>query len=240
MHEASEHDRNCFLTLTYSDEHLPEDGSLDLRHWQLFAKRMRKRVGPFRFFHCGEYGDRFGRPHYHALIFGQDFREDREPYGRSGSGMRYDVSPTLTELWQKGHATIGELTWQSAAYTARYVMKKVTGPRAEAHYEGRKPEYVTMSRGGRGGKGGIGKGWLEKYTSDVYPDDFVVHEGRKFRVPRYYDQVMAEKDPELVDGLKAERVERAKQHAEDNTPERLLVKEKVLNRRLKSLHRPVD
>lgn len=76
VHEAQLHSRNCFITLTYNDEHLPENESLDVEHWQLFAKKLRHRFGKFRFLHCGEYGE-LGRPHYHALLFGLDFGHDR-------------------------------------------------------------------------------------------------------------------------------------------------------------------
>jgi hypothetical protein len=74
VHEASLHEKNCFITLTYSPENLPKDGSLDVSHFQKFMKRFRKRFGPgIRFFHCGEYGESLSRPHYHACIFGFDF-----------------------------------------------------------------------------------------------------------------------------------------------------------------------
>src|SRR6266571_4497618 len=74
MHEASMHADNCFLTLTYSDEYLPRNNSLDKSAFPLFMKRLRKAIAPqrVRYFHVGEYGERSGRPHYNALLFGYD------------------------------------------------------------------------------------------------------------------------------------------------------------------------
>lgn len=71
MHESQSHDFSCFVTLTYDDEHMPYGGDLHYRHFQLFLKKLRKRLGrPVRYFMCGEYGDRLGRPHYHAILIG--------------------------------------------------------------------------------------------------------------------------------------------------------------------------
>ena len=155
MHEASLHERNCFITLTYRPEDLPADGSVDVRHWQLFAKRLRKRLGPFRFLHVGEYGETNYRPHYHACIFGQDFSADRVLTKEVGDSKHY-TSPTLESVWGHGYTHIGLLTMTSAAYVSRYCVKKLTGPQGK---ESRRridtdtgeeyfvrPEYLTMSR----------------------------------------------------------------------------------------------
>lgn len=187
VHEAQMHERNCFLTLTYSPECIPEDGSLRVEDWQRFAKRLRKRLGPFRFFHCGEYGEENFRPHYHAVIFGLDFGEDRVPLKRERGHTLY-TSRCLDETWGLGIATIGSVTWQSAAYVARYSLKKVHDEKAEERMlrvdleTGEvvriRPEYVTMSR-----RPGIGSKWFEQFASDVYPADEVVHEGKRYRPP---------------------------------------------------------
>ncbi len=222
------HERNCFLTLTYDQVHLPVDGSLDVADWQKFAKRLRKRVGPFRFFHCGEYGDENRRPHYHACIFGLDFSRDRVPMKFARGNTLY-TSQCLEETWGKGFATVGALTWKSAAYVARYVMKKATGKLAETRYArvdpstGEettvRPEYVTMSR-----RPGIGTEWFSQFASDVYPADEVVHEGKRYRPPRFYDSKLPVKELEV---LKHRRRSAAGRHAEEQSPERLRVREKV-------------
>lgn len=243
VHEAQLHDRNSFITLTYSDEHLPPDGGLRVDDWQTFAKRVRHHLGPFRFFHCGEYGEENLRPHYHALIFGLDFAQDREPYKRNQRGELLYTSEALTWLWGLGHAIIGDLTFESAAYCARYTLKKITGAQAAEHYErfdaetGEvwtvRPEYATMSR-----KPGIGHHWLEQYGEEVYPDDEVVHQARRFRPPRYYDDQLEE---QFLESIKTRRRERV-QHRRDQgelTPERLAVKEAALNHWHKSTERGV-
>src|SRR6185436_16893236 len=130
-----------------------------------------------RYFHCGEYGEQLGRPHYHALLFNYDF-DDKRFFSQRGGNSVY-TSDKLSRLWGNGFSVIGEVTFDSAAYVARYVMKKVTGVRAEEHYQGRRPEYTTMSR-----RPGIGKGWYEKFKTDVYPRDRVVVRGVHTRPPR--------------------------------------------------------
>lgn len=208
VHEAQMHDRNCFVTLTYSDEHLPADRSVDVREWQLFAKKLRKKVGKFRYFHCGEYGDVGLRPHYHALIFGVDFHFDRQPIGKG-----LFASPLLEETWGKGFAPIGEVTMRSAAYVARYCIKKQV--RDSDRYDridpetGEtwkvKPEYVTMSRGGsKKGSGGIGSSWFEKFKDDVYPHDNVVIGGQFYRPPRFYDERLPESELDQVKRSRSE------------------------------------
>lgn len=226
------HDKNCFITLTYNDANLPRDGSLDKRHWQLFAKRLRDRVGPFRYFHCGEYGTQTRRAHYHAAIFGLDFAEDRRPYKLTKDGNQLYTSPLLEEIWGMGYAPIGELNFHTAAYVARYIMKKRTGPQAAEHYEVTDattgevhqllPEYTTMSL-----KPAIGAKWLDRYFSDVYPADEVITNGKPHRPPRAYDKILERRDPELHRQLKLERAKRAQAHSANNTPERLAVREAV-------------
>lgn len=237
VHEASLHERNSFVTLTYDAEHLPRDGSLNVKHWQDFAKRLRKAVGPFRFFHCGEYGDGNLRPHYHACMFGVDFSGDRVLVGHK-RGNDLFTSKLLEETWGKGMVRIGSLTFASAAYVARYVMKKAKGKDLRRYervdvetgecYSVR-PEYVTMSR-----RPGVGAAWLDKFHGDVYPSDEVVHEGRKFRPPRFYDSRLEEAELEV---LKQRRRERAEARSEDLTPERLRVREQVAHERTRMLVR---
>jgi len=236
VHEASLYEDNCFLTLTYNNENLPPDGSLKTEHFQEFMKRFRMKnsikvpysslktrrichkrytLRKIRFFHCGEYGDQEGRPHYHACIFNYNFR-DKKLYSRN-NGFPLYTSEELQALWPHGFCTIGSLTFETAAYTARYIMKKVTGDKAEDHYNGKKPEYITMSR-----RPGIGKTWFEKFKSDIYPHDYVVINGKKVGVPKFYDQLLEEK--ELLK-IKSLRKYEAYNHMENNTLRRLLDRE---------------
>lgn len=238
IHEAQMNEANSFITLTYSDEHLPKNESLNVEHWQKFVRSLRKKAGKFRYFHCGEYGDENMRPHYHACMFGIDFFGDRSLW-KNNNGMKLYRSELLEETWGKGFCSIGELTYESAAYVSRYVMKKITGDQAEYAYRGVdpetlkefdvKPEYATMSR-----KPGIGAGWLEKFKSDVYPFDEVVLEGRRFRPPRFYDERLPVAE---LDELRKKRFRKAQEHKGDLTPERLLVREQVALRKGRELKR---
>ena len=244
MHEAQMHEENSFVTLTYSDEHLPEGGKLVLDHFQRFFKRLRKRVGvPVRYYHCGEYGETFGRPHYHACIFGYGF-PDRVLWSYSNGQPLYS-SKELSDLWPYGHALIGEVTFDSAAYVARYIMKKVNGDRADEHYRRvdldtgeiyqLPPEYTTMSR-----RPGIGKPWLDKFLSDVYPSDEVVVNGKAVKPPKFYDGVYEVMYPSDMKRIKHERVVNSLRHAENNSYERLLVREEVKMAQISRLIRPLE
>jgi hypothetical protein len=243
VHEAQMHDNNSFITLTYSPEELMKrenPWSLDVRDFQLFMKRLRKRYGKkVRFFHCGEYGDKNARPHYHALLFGHDF-EDKKLW-QVRDDVRLFISDELNELWPYGFSTIGDVSFQSAAYCARYVMKKITGDKADDHYtwidpttgevRPRSPEYCTMSR-----NKGLGHDWLMKYKSDVYPNDYVVVNGHEIKPPRYYDSLLSEE--ELVK-IKDKRAQEAGDPIVeyDDRMDRLWVKEQVKIDKLEKLVR---
>lgn len=241
VHEAQLHDENCVITLTYDDEHLPPFGVLQKSALQKFWKRLRKRFHGrrFKYFACGEYGSELGRPHFHACIFGLDFADKRLFSVRSD--IRLFVSDTLARAWPYGFSSVGEISFASAAYVARYTMKKVYGPESEAHYTrlvpetgelvSVPPEFVVMSRGGRVGKG-ISYDWFQKFSGDLYPDDFVVHMGQKYKVPRYYDNKLEEVDPVLRKSVRTKRVDQALERAANNTPERLKVREKVTRAKL--------
>lgn len=227
LHEAQQHQDNAFITLTYNDENLPKEGSLDTTHFQRFMKRLRKKH-TVRFFHCGEYGDKFNRPHYHACIFGYGF-PDKEHYA-TVRGQKYYRSKELEELWTSGHSIIGDVTFESAAYVARYIVKKVTGERASWYYDEidpetgevlreLKPEYVTMSR-----RPGIGKTWLEKYKTDVFPDDFVVINGKKYTTPKYYLTQLELQYPKEYANVRAKRQNEKEKHKDENTYVRLQVR----------------
>lgn len=243
MHEASLHEDNCFLTLTYSDEFVPVTGSLDKRHFQLFCKRLRKARGPFRFFHCGEYGDKLGRPHYHACIFGLDF-PDKEYFKLTDAGERIFRSDSLDAFWRLGHCSIGSLTFESAAYVSRYVMKKVTGDAADEHYMRMSdygevinmlPEYVTMSR-----RPGIAREWFQKFGNEVYPADEVISRGISCRPPRYYDNILEHSEPSVFDAIKRRRLSDVREHVADCTPERLRVREICAEARVRQLKRGIS
>jgi hypothetical protein len=201
MHEASLHQDNAFLTLTYDDEHLPPGGSLDLRAFPLFMKRLRAEIVPqrVRYFYAGEYGDDVGRPHYHGLLFGYDF-PDKRPAGRRGDHPVWR-SDRLSALWPDGFHELGSVSFDSAAYVARYVVKKVRGEAAVDHYLavdgatgevfGREPEFCQMSR-----RPGIGAGWFERFGEELEPEGTVIQSGKEVPMPRYYRKLMKDGSPE--------------------------------------------
>lgn len=220
--EKSLHERSCFITLTYDDVHLPKNGSLQQKDVTDFLKRLRKKIGSFRYFYCGEYGANFKRPHYHLCLFGHDF-PDRVLYKRSRGGLLY-TSKTLETCWKNGYCPFGELTFESAAYTARYILKKQTGNSAAEHYGGRTPEFICMSR-----NPGLASDWFAKYSGDVYPKDYImVRRGLKSRPPRYFDKLFYHYHADELYAVKEKRIEEAKKHELDNSPERLLEREKVV------------
>lgn len=209
MHEASLREQNCMVTLTYDNEHLPERGSLDRRAFPLFMKRLRKRIEPerVRYFHAGEYGERFKRPHYHALLFGFDFG-DKVLAGRRGDFPVWS-SVVLSGLWAQGRCEIGTVSFESAAYVARYVVKKLAGDELAAHVRvdlesgdvvELEPEYCTMSR-----NKGIGFEWFRRYGGEVYPSDGVVCRGQLVKPPRFYDSQFELESPEVFDEVRKSR-----------------------------------
>ncbi len=257
VHEAAmwEHKGgNCFITLTYDDENVPDDWSLDRAHWRNFMKRLRKRFDPqkIRFFAAGEYGVKCkhgidvakvgcplcktGRPHFHACLFNCWF-DDLEIYQTDGGIDRY-TSNTLSDIWGKGFVDVGELNYGSACYTAGYVVKKVKGMKADDHYmtvdmDGEitwiQPEFVVMSRGNASRKGqrcGIGAGWYEKFKDDVFPSDEVPIPGVgvKKGVPRYYSDILKDENPEMYEKMKAARKLFMAEHRNEYTEGRLMSK----------------
>lgn len=231
MHEKRMHARSCFVTLTYNDNYLPEGGTLVLRDLQLFMKRLRKaRSEKIRFFAGGEYGDENGRPHYHLLLFGCDFPDMRH-VGRNYRGDPTFASAELESLWFQGFNTIGDITFDSAVYCAKYALKKVNGDMAASHYEfidedgimyDRKPEFAVMSR-----NPGIGMPYYDKFGGEIRALDNVILNGKEVRPPRFYDTKSEVIDPVTLDRYKRIRKRRALLAKADNTPERLRVKERL-------------
>lgn len=229
VHEAKDHDKNCFITLTYDPKFLPKTGTLVKKDLQLFMKRLRKKYGEkIRFFACGEYGDKGERPHYHACIFNHDF-EDKTLWSVRGEVNLYK-SEELQKLWPFGFSTVGEVTFESAAYVARYCTKKITGEAAEEHYKGKIPEFVNMSR-----RPGIGRIHYDRYYKDIYSIDGVVRNGLKLRPPKYYDKLYDAQFPQKMKEVKDKRI---KNHNDSEMQwYRLKCKERKLNRKFKQLIR---
>lgn len=247
MHEASLHRDNCFLTLTY-EEDIPGSVSLDYTHFQLFMKRLRSRFPKDKigFFTCGEYGEtnpRTGevdggkyRAHFHAILFGFNF-PDRVPCRMLGRSDLYR-SALLDELWRFGACKIGDVSFESAAYVARYAMKKVTGDLAPAVYtiiteDGecieRRPELLVMSK-----RPAIGRMWFEKFGKHVYAHDRVIARGKEMQPPRYYDKLLPDVVRSMVGAVRAEK---GAVYKEDHTDARNNVRAVVVEAGLKTFKR---
>jgi hypothetical protein len=240
LHEANLHKENSFITLTYDDKNLPKDRSINKREVQLFIKRLRKVIGKkIRYFACGEYGEKNGRPHYHAIIFGYDF-PDKIIYTKKNGNVLYR-SEILESVWKNGYSMIGDVTFESAAYVARYIMKKRKGKDAPEKYKIAEEEtgevfevekeFCLMSR-----RPGLGKEWLEKYKGDTNKD-FITLRGKKMKLPKYYDSLLEREDEQSMKERKFRRLKQAHIRRKDNTYERLLVKEKVKEKQLEQLRR---
>lgn len=228
-------------------------------------------IYPIRFFHCGEYGSMLERPHHHACLFNFDF-DDKELI-KVRDGVNLYRSEKLEQLWSKkidpydyldykpetlwenrngdlmvklGYCTLGDVTFESAAYCARYITKKINGVYALEHYlkswnedTGEavilEPEYITMSR-----RPGIGRGWYEHYNSDLYPKDYVTNLGKKFKVPKYYDNLYEKFSPDDYLSIKSKRKLAFDVHSDNNTSERLAVREYCQQRKLNELYRSYE
>lgn len=235
VHEASLYEENCFITLTFRDacpldkKKIDPTVSLHKYHFQNFMKRLRREFSlgvlshprkrgflpkykspNIRYLHCGEYGENLGRPHHHACLFNFDLIDKQ--YWKTKEGNRYYTSEILNRIWGYGYCIIGEVTFESAAYVARYIEKKVTGEMAEGYYDGREPEYSTQSR-----RPGLGKGWLDKYTDDIFPKDFVVIRGKRINVPKFYNKKYEEQYPEIYASIKEMRKDAALLNPDNNT-----------------------
>jgi hypothetical protein len=270
VHEASQYDFNCFLTLTYcrgqSAKHFDCDHKIRYNPTQTliksdlqkFLKRFRKKYSgfqgvydeqknrkmfPIRYFACGEYGENLQHPHFHLCVFNFDFT-DKELWNIK-NGVRLYRSASLEKLWPFGFSTIGAVNAVSAAYVARYCIKKINGDMSYSHYNvdvdpetgemiQLEPEFITMSR-----RPGIGRGWLQANHEDLYPKDFITNDGSQYKPPRYYDKVFESYHPEIMETVKKKRKELNDEHKLDlmNSYERLAVREKVLKKKITNLER---
>jgi len=227
VHEGDVVSPAWFVSLTYSPDRVPENGSLDPRDPTLFLKRARHQVpSPISYYLCGEYGDRTARPHYHAILFGVPFHDREHLLDRNGAPVFR--SDSLESWWGLGLCEFTGLTYGAARYVAGYVRKKVRQRDNPDHYTRVDPgtgelveierEYGRMSR-----RPAIGRRWIERYWRDVYPRDFVVMDGHELKPPRYYDKWMEQHHPDVMMAVKEQRLLDIVEIGD----EKLIMKEKV-------------
>lgn len=260
MHQAQLHQDNAFITLTWSPEKLITP-SLRHRDWQLFMKRLRKYVSQsskpnaiglrpgnqvkpdlkISYYMAGEYGSNHRRPHFHACLFGYDF-QDKKYWRSTANKSKLYTSATLDQLWGNGFTSTGAVTFESAAYIARYIIAKKTGPGAARYYEhideetgeitDLLPEYNRMSL-----RPAIGKSWYEKYKTDSYPEGQILIRQHKSKTPKYYDKLWKKEEPQKYEEMKIQRELQALEYRNDNTPARLKAKETVTQAKINQLLR---
>lgn len=222
MLESKYHEKSYFITLTYDDEHIPTaqsaDGSVvytlcsdDLK---LFFKRLRRsqeyhKENRIRYYAVGEYGSQFHRPHYHAIIFGL-LLDDIKEIGRSKLGRVLHDSDAIRRLWGKGITEVDEMTWETAAYCARYTTKKL-GKAETDFYEknGLVPEFSRMSL-----KPAIGYQFYEDHKEQIYAYDQIyisAKGGFTVKPPHYYDKKYDDVYPAHMAEVKGNRMDVAEQ-----------------------------
>lgn len=205
IHHSKQYTRNCFVTFTFSNENLKNRKSVDVRQFQLFMKRMRKKLTlenrpHVEYFHSTEYGEQRMRPHHHAILFNY-YPPDAYPWEKKGPNIYYR-SNELEELWQhQGHVVVGELTYDTAAYTAAYTFKKQRG---KDYPEGISPEKMTCSQR-------IGVDYFLKYKDDYCSLGHIIHNEKKYRIPRRYLKELQIVDEKSYLNLKQKRAENARQ-----------------------------
>lgn len=188
------------LNLTYNNKNLPPGYSLSMSDYQNFIKKLRHVTGPkLRFLGCGEYGEKFGRPHYHIILF--NYRPPDTKLFERKETYNYYTSQIIEELWGNGNVILGDVSFDSIAYVARYCLKKVTGKKAAEHYQvllpdgtrlNRLPEFFTQSR-----KPGIAFDYWQNYKSEILTHDNIIVNGHPSPVPRYYDKLISETDANM-------------------------------------------
>lgn len=233
-HESSRFRNNTFLTLTYDDDHLPPKGHLEPRDLQLFIKRLRKRAGAdlkhatnsgrildtdhrsgIRYFACGEYGTRNQRPHYHALLFNTAF-PDKRKVGKDA----YEAD-ILNELWPNGKHQFGEATPAGASYIAQYTLNK----QQKGVWRERPEPFLRMSL-----KPAIGAEWLKRYKRDL-AYGYIVEDGRKHAIPRYYKKLLLREDPEFLEAIETKIQAHSLIPSDHSDPDRLKDSETIHQRR---------
>lgn len=233
---------NSFITLTYAEDALTfggaEHGILVPRDLTLFWKRLRKELKKhgknFRYFACGEYGDLYNRPHYHSIIFGYDFPD--KTYKTTKNGNHYYSSDMLNRVWGNGDCVVGNATFESCSYVARYVMKKRLGKTASTYAEeGITPEFCVMSR-----RPGIGAEFYDKFESDMFPRDQIHSRNYLTTPPRYFTERYKKSHPLESEDLIKRRMERADKNWQNNEPKRLRVRERILKSATKTLKRTLE
>lgn len=205
-HEATLTDRNCFITLTYDQAHLPPDGGLRYADLVKFWKRMRKQLGGLRYFAVGEYGDQTLRPHYHACLFGEDFL-DGAIYTRTGTHPLW-TNLAVQRCWGLGQVAIGSLTFETARYTASYVQKKLNAKQTYVRTDEETGELIPLEQPRAFMSRNLARDWWNQWKQGVIDHDYVVINATRGKPPKAYDRWLSEQDEEKIIKIKEQRIAR--------------------------------
>lgn len=203
-----------FVTLTYNEDNVPHlfdeydndiGRTLRKKDFQDFMKRLRSRKRfedkEIRFYAAGEYGTHTRRPHYHAIIFGLSLEDfpDRKPKKINVHFQQLYISEEFADIWKKGFILLGNVTWKTCAYVARYVMKKAYNELLP--FDGCEPEFSLMSR-----NPGLGKYYFLEHDIDFEKLDVKILEGgQKIKIPKYFISQLEGVDPDLYNRVKEDR-----------------------------------
>ena len=263
MCEAEQYEHNEMLTLTYNEENIPKNyqinpktgcvepggGTLVKKDVQDFLKRLRKKYPGFRYYMCGEYGDKHQRPHYHLIMF--NLKVDDKEYLRDSVSEwskiknKLYTSKDIEKIWGKGFITLNEVNFETCAYVARYVTKKVKGPTSEEEYElrGQLPEYTCMSR-----NPGIGEKYYQLNKEKFYEKKKIWQKTQKglleINPGRYFEKLIEKENEEILKKLKKRNNKKSKefweellQQTELNKDEYIEQKDKIVYDRYRQMKR---
>lgn len=251
MKEAAEYQDNIMVTLTYNDENIPKKHLIDKETGEIkattytlkkkdmrnFLDKMRKHYGyeSFRYYYAGEYGDQFGRPHYHIIFFGLKVKDmeflkwSKCEWSKEKNALYR--SRTIDKIWGKGFVDLNEVNYETCCYVARYVLKKykrLKGTGKEDEEEtGKLPEYTCMSR-----RPGIGHAFFEKNKEKFENEETFWQRTKKgliqFKPGRYFDKQIEKENPELMEAIKKKREEKSQEHWQDILSKTDLTKEEYI------------
>lgn len=196
---------SLFITLTYDDDHLPQNRSLDKAELQKFIKRVKRHFNstaqnPIRQIYCGEYGTKNGRPHYHTILFNTDF-DDKIPYRTTDQGHQVFTSKTLTHLWSNGFVEFGFATTATVSYLFKYILKKKSRKEKQLPHSTTidgitydvDHEFIEASR-----NPGIG---AHMRDSDSIKKGYLSVNGVRKTLPKYYLEHLRKTNPKVYDEI---------------------------------------
>lgn len=260
--ESKNWEQNYFVTLTYDENHLPKNGTLEPEEFTKFVKRLRTEMARkhgqeegIRFMGCGEYGEQKQRPHYHIIFFNLKLPIDSFYNARVINKNTYWQNRIIEKCWTYGISNVSDVSWNNIAYTARYITKKIYGKDAHETYDvdvetgealDREPEFFRVSR-----NPGIGGYYYDENKDIIWTNDEIIIKNKKgavsSRPPKYFERLLEKTNPEMLEAIKKQR---RKQQAHNeiikdtlstNTRlERLAIEERTLTDRTMKLLRQLE